>query len=51
MKDAVSKISPTSSAVQGAGRTDAGVHALQQVAHVDILRTNRRTGDAVCYNL
>lgn len=36
IEDAVFKLSGENAQVQGAGRTDSGVHALGQVAHVDI---------------
>ncbi|GLQ36103.1 tRNA pseudouridine synthase A [Amylibacter marinus] len=36
IEDALSKICPTPVEIQGAGRTDKGVHALGQVAHVHL---------------
>ena len=38
LKDAIAKFSGESVSVRGAGRTDAGVHALGQVAHFDLTK-------------
>src|SRR5215813_4881305 len=39
LTDAIAAFSGESVAAQGAGRTDAGVHASGQVAHVDLAKT------------
>ncbi len=36
IEQALLKIDPNNTGIQGAGRTDAGVHAFAQVAHVDL---------------
>ena len=38
LEAAVGRLQPGGAAVSGAGRTDAGVHALAQVAHLDMAR-------------
>jgi tRNA pseudouridine38-40 synthase len=38
IEDAIGKFAGERAAVMGAGRTDAGVHALAQVAHVDLAK-------------
>ena len=38
LQDAIAKFSGETVSVRGAGRTDAGVHALGQVAHFDLAR-------------
>src|ERR1700754_17502 len=39
LEDAIEKLSAERVTVTGAGRTDAGVHALGQVAHFDLEKT------------
>jgi tRNA pseudouridine38-40 synthase len=45
LEDAIAAFSGETVVVKGAGRTDSGVHALGQVAHIDLVR--ERTPDVV----
>jgi tRNA pseudouridine38-40 synthase len=45
LEDAIAAFSGETVVVKGAGRTDSGVHALGQVAHIDLVR--ERTADVV----
>ena len=49
LEDAVEQLTGTRAEVIGAGRTDSGVHAMAQVAHVDIKKpvTTDRVRDAL----
>jgi len=38
IEEALAKIEPNQPVIQGAGRTDAGVHATAQIAHVDLVK-------------
>ena len=51
--DAIAAFAGERAAVQGAGRTDAGVHALGQVAHVDLAKEwdNDTVRDAINFHL
>ena len=53
LEEAVFRITAETVSVQGAGRTDAGVHALAQVAHVDVEREilPEKLRDAINYHL
>jgi tRNA pseudouridine38-40 synthase len=53
LEEAVLRITAETADVQGAGRTDAGVHALAQVAHVDIEKeiAPEKLRDAINFHL
>ncbi len=53
LTDAIAAFASERVAVQGAGRTDAGVHALGQVAHVDLAKEwdNDTVRDAINFHL
>jgi tRNA pseudouridine38-40 synthase len=53
IETALLKIEPSCEGIQGAGRTDAGVHAYAQVAHVDLLKNWEpfRLSEALNYHL
>jgi len=53
IEQALQKLEPDCAGIQGAGRTDAGVHALAQVAHVDLARDWQefRLSEALNYHL
>ncbi len=53
LTDAIAAFASERAAVQGAGRTDAGVHALGQVAHVDLAKEwdNDTVRDAINFHL
>jgi len=53
IEDALLKIEPNCEGIQGAGRTDAGVHAYAQVAHLDLLKNWEpfRLSEALNYHL
>jgi tRNA pseudouridine38-40 synthase len=53
LTDAIAAFTGERAAVQGAGRTDAGVHALGQVAHVDLAKDwdNDTVRDAINFHL
>ncbi len=53
VEEAVEKLNGEAALVYGSGRTDAGVHALAQVAHVDFVKDLRddKVRDALNYHL
>ncbi|MEM9601027.1 MAG: tRNA pseudouridine(38-40) synthase TruA [Pseudomonadota bacterium] len=53
IEEAVGRLDPDGSEVYGSGRTDSGVHALGQVAHVDLIKDLRadKVRDALNHHL
>tara|TARA_R110002124_G_scaffold258068_2_gene423806 strand:+ start:457 stop:1233 length:777 start_codon:yes stop_codon:yes gene_type:complete len=53
IEEALAKIAPEIPVIQGAGRTDAGVHAAAQIAHVDLIKQwdTFRLSEALNYHL
>ncbi len=53
IEEAIQKLEPDCTGIQGAGRTDAGVHAYAQVAHVDLVADWQefRLSEALNYHL
>jgi len=53
IEDALAKLEPRAHTIAAAGRTDAGVHALSQVAHADMEKTwdPFRLSEALNYHL
>ena len=53
IEEALAKIAPEKPLIQGAGRTDAGVHATGQIAHVDLIKEwdAFRLSEALNYHL
>lgn len=53
LEEALRRLEPDASGVQGAGRTDAGVHAMAQVAHCDLKKIWEpfRLGEALNHHL
>lgn len=53
LQEAIARFSSDTVTVKGAGRTDAGVHALRQVAHIDLTRNWEpgRVRDAINFHL
>jgi len=50
IEDALAKLEPGPHTIAAAGRTDAGVHAIGQVAHCDLTRDFQRLSGSICSN-